>query len=85
VVEIVRNRQAGFLTNFETFLIKKIKYVNTSWRAAENWSEGRQLDNPDLKHSARGPPLAGCRCLSCIILHSQHISIEQTALIAWVG
>jgi hypothetical protein len=55
VVETVRNRQAGFLTNFETFLVKKLKYVNTSWRAANNWSEGRmrpagrQLDSPALQ------------------------------------
>jgi hypothetical protein len=48
VVEAVRNHQAGFLTNFETFLIKKLKYVNTSWQAADNWSEGHQLDSPNL-------------------------------------
>jgi hypothetical protein len=48
VVETVRNRQAGFITNFETFLKKKLKYVNTSWRAADNWSEGRQLDSPGV-------------------------------------
>jgi hypothetical protein len=48
----MRNCQTGFLTNFETFLIRKLKYVNTSWRAADNWSESRmrpaggQLDSP---------------------------------------
>jgi hypothetical protein len=47
----VRNRQAGFITNFETFLIKKFKYVNTPWRAADNWSEGRQLDSPNLEYT----------------------------------
>jgi hypothetical protein len=56
MVATVINRQAEFLTNFVTFLIEKLKYVYTSWQAADNWSEGcmrpagHQLDSPATDH-----------------------------------
>jgi hypothetical protein len=62
----VTNSQTGFLTNFETFLIKKLKYVNTSWRAADNWSEGRmrpthsRLDSPVLVHCEKIASTINC-------------------------